>query len=238
MGRQVYSACASEGLRVRFGVDLKAEGYADFPVYPSFAGLKAEDGDVAIDFSLPACLEGLLGFCVPAGVPLVLATTGYSAADEEKILAAADRIAVFRSANMSLGVHVLKLLSQKAAAMLPGFDIEIVEKHHNQKVDAPSGTAAMLYDAVKKADSIPVYDRTPLHQKRDAREIGIASVRGGTVPGEHEVGFYGRGETILISHSAQDRSVFAAGAVKAARFLDGKRACPGIYSMDGMIRLQ
>ena len=138
---------------------------------------------------------------------------------------------------MSLGVHVLKLLAKKAASLLDGFDIEIVEKHHNQKLDAPSGTALMLFDAVRKDDSVLITDRTPFHRKRDAREIGISSVRGGTVPGEHEVGYYGRGEKILITHSAQDRSIFAAGAVKAAFFLDGIRNRPGLYSMDDMIQL-
>ncbi len=237
MGRQVYEACSSQGIPVRFGVDLKAVPYASFPVYESFSAQKAEEGDVVIDFSLPSSLDSLIGFCVPSHTPLVIATTGYTAADEEKIAEAALHIAVFRSANMSLGIHVLKLLSKKAAALLDGFDIEIVEKHHSQKLDAPSGTALLLYDSVKKADSYPMYDRTPLHQRRDKREIGIASVRGGTVPGEHEVGFYGPGETILISHSAQDRSVFAAGAVKAARFLDSVRNRSGLYTMDDMIQL-
>ena len=138
---------------------------------------------------------------------------------------------------MSLGIHVLKLLAKHAAGLLDGFDIEIVEKHHNQKLDAPSGTALMLYDSVKKADSVLITDRTPFHRKRDEREIGISSVRGGTVPGEHEVGYYGRGEKILISHSAQDRSIFAVGALRAALFLDGVRDCPGLYSMDDMIQL-
>ncbi len=237
MGRQVEAACRAAGLTVRFGVDLKAESYSSFPVYPDFSSQSAREDDVVIDFSLPACLPGLIDFCVSSGTPLVSATTGYSAEDEEKICAASGSIAVFRSANMSLGVHVLKLLAQKASAMLTGFDIEIVEKHHNQKLDAPSGTAVLLYDAVKKADSQPVYDRTPFHRRRDPREIGISSVRGGTVPGEHEVGFYGQGEQVLLTHQAQDRSVFASGAVRAAFFLDGKRHEPGLYNMDDMIRL-
>ncbi len=237
MGRQVAEACGAQGLAVRFGVDLKADSGASFPVYDSFSSRKAEEGDVVIDFSLPSCLDGLLDFCVPSGTPLVIATTGYSQEDEAKILKASSRIAIFRSANMSLGVHVLKLLAKKAASLLDGFDIEIVEKHHNQKLDAPSGTALMLFDAVRKADSVLITDRTPFHRKRDAREIGISSVRGGTVPGEHEVGYYGRGEKILITHSAQDRSIFAAGAVKAAFFLDGIRNRPGLYSMDDMIQL-
>ena len=237
MGRQVTAVCAAQGVPVRFGVDLKAEPCASFPVYDSFSGRTAEENDVVIDFSLPSCLDGLLDFCVPSGTPLVIATTGYTPADEEKIRGASSRIAVFRSANMSLGVHVLKLLASKAAAILDGFDIEIVEKHHNQKLDAPSGTALMLYDSVKKADSVLVTDRMPYHRKRDPREIGISSVRGGTVPGEHEVGFYGQGENISISHSAQDRSIFAAGALRAALFLDGVRNRPGLYSMDDMIQL-
>ena len=237
MGRQVSAVCAAEGIPVRFGVDLKTEPYASFPIYSDFKSQRAESGDVVIDFSLPGSLKSLLDFCVPSSTPLVIATTGYSAEDEESIIKASRQIAVFRSANMSLGVHVLKLLSQRAAAMLEGFDVEIVEKHHNQKLDAPSGTAVMLYDAVKKPDSVPMFDRTPFHRRRDPREIGISSVRGGTVPGEHEVGFYGAGEKILITHSAQDRSIFASGAVRAAAFLDEVRSRPGIYTMDDMIQL-
>ena len=237
MGRQVAEACRQAGLPVRAGIDLKAENAFPFPVYSSFAELPPCPEDVVIDFSLPGSLDGLLDYCTANGVPCVLATTGYGEAALEKIRAASRQIPVFRSANMSLGVHVLKLLSSMAAGMLADFDIEIVEKHHNQKVDAPSGTALMLYDAVRSEDSCPVYDRHALHQKRDKREIGIASVRGGTVTGVHEVGFYGPSEVITLTHSAQDRAVFASGAVRAAQWLDTKRNEPGLYGMDDMLHL-
>ena len=237
MGRQVAEVCRQLDLPVRAGIDLKTESVYPFPVFSSFAELSPCSEDVIIDFSLPGSLDALLDYCTANSVPCVLATTGYSEAALEKIRAASLRIPIFRSANMSLGVHVLKLLSSMAAGMLADFDIEIVEKHHNQKVDAPSGTALMLYDAVCREDSHPVYDRHPLHQKRDKREIGIASVRGGTVPGVHEVGFYGPSEVITLTHSVQDRAVFASGAVKAAQWLDGKRDAPGLYGMDDMLHL-
>ncbi len=237
MGRQVAEACRQSGLEVRAGIDIKNERTGSFPVYASFADLEPDSEDVVIDFSLPGNLDAVLAYCTANRLPCVLATTGYDEAALEKIRCASGLVPVFRSANMSLGVHVLKLLSSMAAGMLSDFDIEILEKHHNQKVDAPSGTALMLYDAVRREDSCPVYDRHSLHQKREKREIGIASVRGGTVPGVHEVGFYGPSETITLTHSAQDRAVFASGAVKAAQWLDSKRNAPGLYGMDDMLHL-
>ncbi len=237
MGRQVAEVCRAQGIPVRAGVDLKAESSGAFPVYPSFSALSPDPEDLVIDFSLPAGLDELLAWCTANRVPCVLATTGYDEAALEKIRTASRLIPVFRSANMSLGVHVLKLLSAMASEMLADFDIEIIEKHHRQKVDAPSGTALLLYDAVKREDSCPVYDRHALHGKREKRQIGIASVRGGTVPGVHEVGFYGPSETVLLTHSAQDRAVFASGALKAAQWLDGKRGGNGLYGMDDMLHL-
>ena len=233
MGRQVAALAEEERMKVACGVDVRAESFGPFPVYPSFSMVK-EEADVIVDFSRPEGLPALLEYALPRRLPVVLAATGYNESDAAAIRKAAETIPVFRSANMSLGVYVLKTLARQAAQMLPGFDIEIVEKHHNQKIDAPSGTALMLYDAVKGPDSLPVYGRSQRTQKREQREIGVLSVRGGTVPGEHEVGFYGPGEVVTITHSAQDRSIFARGALRAARFV---AACPpGEYNMDDLAR--
>ncbi len=237
MGRQVALFCRQNNIPVRAGIDLKQEADFPFPICPSFDSLNADPKDLVIDFSLPGNLEALLDYCVSNQVPCVLATTGYDEAALDKIRRASNVIPIFQSANMSLGIHVLKLLSGMAARMLRDFDIEIVEKHHNQKMDAPSGTALLLYNAVRQEDSYPVYNRHDVYQKRDKKEIGIVSVRGGTVPGVHEVGFYGPSEVVELTHSAQDRAVFAAGAVKAALWLDGKRNEPGLYSMDDMLHL-
>ena len=232
MGKQV-SACAEEkDVLIAAGVDVNAEkGSASFPVYPAFSFVQ-EKADVIVDFTRPEGLHALLEYAIANQLPVVLAATGYNENDLAAIREAAKRIPIFRSANMSLGVYVLKALSAKAAQLLPDFDIEIVEKHHNQKADAPSGTALMLYDAVKNASSEPVFGRHTRTEKREKQEIGIHAVRGGSVPGEHEVGFYGQGETVLISHSAQDRSIFARGALKAAAFI--AKQAPGEYNMDDL----
>ena len=232
MGRQVANLAEEEQAVIAAGVDVRAEQGA-FPVYPSFS-LVREEADVVIDFSRPECLSSLLSYAKAHRLPVVLAATGYNEADLAAIADAAREIPVFRSANMSLGVYVLKALARQAAKLLPDFDIEIVEKHHNQKIDAPSGTALMLYDAVSSAQSVPVYGRNGRTQKREKNEIGLHAVRGGTVPGEHEVGFYGPAEVVLLSHSAQDRSIFARGALRAARFLSSQQ--PGQYSMDDLAR--
>lgn len=236
MGREVAAAAMREHVSILCGVDKTAETYGSFPVYPDFAQVQPAADSVVIDFSKASALEEVLAFCVSNHLPLVLATTGYTDAQLQAIAEAAKVIPVFRSANMSLGIHVLRLLSRQAAKLLPGFDIEIVEKHHNQKADAPSGTAIMLYDAVASADNYPVYDRHEVRRKRDPKEIGMSSVRGGTVPGEHEVGFYGSAETVLLTHTAQSRSIFAEGALKAAAFIASQKPCRE-YTMDDMIHL-
>lgn len=233
MGHQVAGLAEENGAVITAGVDVHANAYASFPVFPAFSQV-TENADVIVDFSRPEGLSALLAFAREKKMPLVLAATGYNETDLAAIRDAAGEIAVFRSANMSLGVYVLKALSEKAAQLLPGFDIEIVEKHHNQKADAPSGTALMLYDAVKNPHSLPVYGRHTRTEKREAREIGLHAVRGGSVAGEHEVGFYGQGETVLLSHFAQDRSIFARGALRAARFIASQQ--PGEYSMDDLAR--
>ena len=235
MGREVAAVCREHNVQIVCGVDVKTDADCPFPVYPSFDLCEKGDAQVLVDFTRAENLPALLSYAVRNRLPLVLAATGYGKEDLLMIRDAAKVIPVFRSANLSLGVHVLKLLSKKAAALLPGFDIEIVEKHHNQKLDAPSGTAVMLYDAVKNDESEPVYGRHDRTQRRDKNEIGLLSVRGGTVTGEHEVGFYGQEETVLLTHSAQNRRIFAHGAMRAAHFIAAQQ--PGEYSMDDMIKL-
>ena len=212
-----------------------AAGAAAYPVFTDWSSVPA--ADAVIDFSNPAALAAELDYATAHGLPLVLCTTGLSAEQMAAVQDAATRIPVFFSSNMSLGVAVLSALTKKAAAVLGDtFDIEIVEMHHNQKLDAPSGTALMLADAAKAGlsyDPVYTYDRHTRRQKRDKKEIGIAALRGGTVVGEHSVYFAGEQEVITLSHSAGSRSVFAAGALTAAAFLQGKPA--GMYSMEDII---
>lgn len=233
MGRQVANLAEDEQAVIACGVDVHVEQWSDFPVYPSFS-LVQEEADVIVDFSRPESLSALLDYAKAHHLPVVLASTGYNDEDLAAIRKAAKEIPIFRSANLSLGVYVLKTLAHQAAQLLPGFDIEIVEKHHNQKIDAPSGTALMLYDAVSNPDTVPVFGRNGRTQKREKQEIGLHAIRGGTVPGEHEVGFYGPFEVVTLSHSAQDRSIFARGALRAARFVAKQQ--PGEYSMDDLAK--
>ena len=234
MGREVARQAETENVTILCGVDA-AEGKADFPVHASFDN--APVADVVIDFSAPQALPGLLDYCVNNHVPAVLCTTGYDEAQLQAIDEAAKQVALFRSGNMSLGIALLRALAKKAATVLgDGFDVEIVEAHHNRKKDAPSGTALMLYDAVKDAYDQPreaVYGRHGRDSKRQPNEIGMHALRGGTVTGEHEVCFFGPSERIKLSHSAESRSVFAAGALRAAAFLVDQK--PGLYSMDDIV---
>ncbi len=234
MGRAVAAALAESGDTVAAGIDV-APGGEEFPVYKDFGDIPGDAaGDVIVDFSSPAALPGLLRYATAGGVPAVLATTGYSEEDIAAIRRAAERIPVFFSFNMSLGINLLRTLAGIAAKALPGFDIEIIERHHNQKKDAPSGTALMLADAVNDGRKRYIYDRTLRRAPRDPEEIGIHSVRGGTIVGEHEVIFAGKDEVVTLSHSAASKAVFATGAVSAARFVVGK--APGLYSMEDLLR--
>lgn len=239
MGRVVETICSADPeFEIAAGIDLLGAGDRDFPVCSSPAEFQGE-ADVVVDFSSPAALEGLLEFGMERHIPLVLATTGYS----EEQLAAIDRAAavipIFRSANMSLGVNVLLGLVRSAArALNEGYDLEIVERHHNKKVDAPSGTALMIADAA--AEVLPyepeyVYDRQSVRRARGKTEIGISSVRGGGIVGDHEVIFAGRDEVIELRHTAMSRDVFASGAVRAARFLASVEK-PGLYSMSDLLQ--
>ena len=234
MGRAVTEMAASRDCTVVAGMDIAA-GDATYPVYTDWADCPA--ADAVIDFSNPAALEAELNYVTAHKVPLVLCTTGLSEAQIAAVNKAAEIVPVFFSSNMSLGVAVLSALTKKAAAVLGDiFDIEIVEMHHNQKLDAPSGTALMLADAAKAGLSYEpeyTYERHSRRQKREKKEIGIASLRGGTVVGEHSVYFAGEQEVLTLSHSAGSRSVFASGALTAAAFICGK--APGMYSMEDIL---
>lgn len=238
MGRAVANLCAAQpDLEIVAGFDLLGTGDRDFPVFSSPADCKGQ-ADAVVDFSSPTALSSLLDFCTERRLPVVLATTGYSDPQLAAIDQASKVIPIFRSANMSLGVNVLLALVRKATAALgEDYDIEIVEKHHNKKVDAPSGTALMLAHAA--AEVLPwqpdyVCDRHSVRKPRDKREIGICSVRGGGIVGDHEVIFAGRDEVIELRHSAMSREVFASGAVRAARFL-ASAGQPGLYSMSDLL---
>ncbi|MCI8622934.1 MAG: 4-hydroxy-tetrahydrodipicolinate reductase [Provencibacterium sp.] len=237
MGRAIRALCSErEDCTIVAGFDLRAGGEAPFPIYPEPAQC-TQEADVVIDFSHPSVLEPLLAYCRERKLPAVLATTGYSPEQLSAIQAAAADIPVFSTANMSLGVNLLASLCEKAAAVLGhDFDIEIIEKHHNQKIDAPSGTALMLADRISGAlEKKPqyVYDRHSERRKRRREEIGLHAVRGGTIVGEHEVLFAGTDETITLSHAAYSKQVFAAGAINAALFLAGQPA--GIYDMGDLV---
>ena len=237
MGRTIAAlAQAGDTVRVVAGVDSNFSASSSFPVFPSFDACTIVP-DAIIDFSNPAALPSLLAFATSHSTPVVVATTGLDESHHKALEAASLRIPVFVSANMSLGVNLLLDLAAKAAAVLyPEFDIELVEAHHGQKLDAPSGTALMIADHVNSVLDGRlhyVYDRHSVRSKRERTELGIHSIRGGTIVGEHTLLFAGPDETIEIRHSAQSRDVFAHGALKAARFLVGKT--PGLYSMKDLI---
>lgn len=218
------------------GVDVNTISVNGYQVYSDIADV-AETADVIIDFSHPSTLDSILAYALEKDKPVVLCTTGYSEAQISQINAASEKVAVFHSGNMSLGINLLIALSRKAAQILgDSFDVEIVEKHHNQKIDAPSGTALMIANALSEElpyDAHYEYDRHSVRRKREKNEIGIHSVRGGTIVGEHEVIFAGHDEVVTISHSAQSKGVFAAGSVNAAVYLCGKPA--GLYDMNNLI---
>ena len=225
-----------EEMKVVAGIEPSGEAKNDYPVYKSFDELK-ETADVIIDFSTASAIDGLLDYCEKTHTPLVLCSTGLSEAQLGRVERLAKVSAVLVSANMSLGINVLlKLLKNVTKTLYEnGFDIEIVEKHHNQKLDAPSGTALALADVMKdELDEISYnLDRTKVRKKRERNEIGISAVRGGTIVGEHEVIFAGTDEVIEIKHTAYSRAIFAKGAMSAAKFLSGKSA--GKYSMSDVI---
>ena len=235
MGQNVEE-CINErnDVMINCGVDI-AKGERIYPVYTSFADV-VEQPDAIIDFSNPLVLEDMLTFAEERKIPVVICTTGFSETQVQRIKDAAMNIPVFYSGNMSLGINVLIELAKMAARALGSFDIEIVEKHHHRKLDAPSGTALMIADSIceEAGDKQYVYDRHAYRKKRDPNEIGIHSIRGGTIVGEHDVIFAGHDEVVTISHQAQSRGVFASGAVNAAVFLKDKPA--GMYDMSDLLK--
>ncbi len=237
MGRFITDAVGKrDDCRIVAGVDLNTESASGYPVFATIGEVNIP-ADVIIDFSHPALLDSILEYVKERNIPAVLATTGYSADATAKIRRAAETAPIFFTFNMSLGINLLVSLSKKVASVLgDSFDIEIVEKHHNQKLDAPSGTAIMLANAVNEVmDNSMTYefDRHSKREKRPAKQIGIHSIRGGTIVGEHDVIFAGRDEVITLSHHAASREVFATGAVKAALFMKGKEA--GLYDMNDVL---
>lgn len=219
------------------GIDVIEDCSNSFPVFHKISECDVA-ADAIIDFSTPKILDELLDYSIEKKIPIVLCTTGYTEEQLAKIESAAEKTAVLKSANMSLGINTLLKLVQDAAKVFAaeGFDVEIVEKHHNQKLDAPSGTALALADSVNEAMGNPyeyVYDRSQRREKRNKKELGISAVRGGTIVGEHEVIFAGKDEVITFSHTAYSKAVFGKGAVSAAKFLNGKTA--GRYEMADVI---
>lgn len=236
MGKKVLEASLkNDKIQAVCGVDLVEDlSNPQFPIYNNFSNV-TQNIDVLVDFSSPKSLDGILDYCLTNNIPAVLCATGYSEADVQKLTLASQKIAIFRSGNMSLGVNALIDLVKRAAQSLGDFDVEIIEKHHNQKVDAPSGTALMLADAVKdvQTDKFYTYGRQGIVGKRDKNEIGIHAVRGGGIVGEHEVIFASGFETITLSHQATDRSVFADGAITAAVYLADKKS--GLFNMNDVL---
>ena len=238
MGRYITDLIKQDdAINIVAGVDPYQGIANDYPVYSSIEEVE-QVADAVIDFSNAGVAESLLDWCVAKKIPCVFCTTGLSPDQLTKLEEASKQVAILRSANMSLGVNVLmKLLKDAAAVFAPaGFDIEIIEKHHNQKLDAPSGTAIALADSINEEfdNSFEyVYDRSQVRKKRESKEIGISAVRGGTIVGDHDVIFAGPDEVITFSHRAYSRAVFAKGAIQAAKFLAGKEA--GLYDMSQVI---
>ena len=239
MGRMITELVKNDdGAVIAAGVDTYTGIANDYPVYESIDQCDT-DVDVVIDFSNAGAVDALLDYCAEKKIPVVLCTTGLSEEQLEKVRETSEKTAVLKSANMSMGINLLLKLLKDAAKVLgnAGYDIELVERHHNQKLDAPSGTALALADSINEAlngEYHYVYDRSQVRQKRDAKEIGISAVRGGTIVGEHEVIFAGTDEVIEFRHSAYSRNVFAKGAVEAAKFLAGKET--GMYDMGDVIQ--
>ena len=239
MGRMITEiAKQDQDVEIVAGVDKYTAVANEYPVFETISECDV-DADAVIDFSNAGAVDELLDYCVEKKLPVVLCTTGLSEEQLARVKEVSEKIAVLKSANMSMGINLLlKLLKDAAKVLAPaGYDMELVEKHHNQKLDAPSGTALALADSMNEAlgnEYEDVYDRSQVRKKRDVKEIGISAVRAGTIVGEHEVIFAGTDEVIEFKHTAYSRSVFGKGAVEAAKFLAGKTA--GMYDMSDVIQ--
>lgn len=219
------------------GIDAYDDGHNPYPVFKNIEECNIE-ADAIIDFSVATAVDQLLDYCVKRQIPCVLCTTGLSEEQLHKVQEASKQVAILKSANMSLGINLLLKMLKEAADVLAkaDFDIEIVEKHHNKKIDAPSGTALALADSINEelgGEYKYVYDRSQVREKRSKKEIGLSAVRGGTIVGEHDVIFAGADEVITFSHTAYSKAVFGKGAIQAAKFLAGKPA--GLYNMSHVI---
>ena len=238
MGQTISKLLSDDpNLKIVAGIDAFDNGSNSYPV---FTNINVCDivADVIIDFSIESAVLALLDFAVLKQIPCVLCTTGLSEELQKHLVKTAEKVAILKSANMSLGINLLlKMLKEATNILAPaGFDIEIVEKHHNQKVDAPSGTALALGDSINEVlnkEYAYVYDRSQTRTKRPQKEIGYSVIRGGTIVGEHDVIFAGTDEIVTFSHTAYSRTVFAKGAIEAAKFLTGKPA--GLYTMSDVI---
>lgn len=239
MGRMICDTAVEEtGIRIAAGVDVDTAVHYDFPVFEHMSDISGVEADVIIDFSVARAVDELISYVEKTQIPAIICTTGLTMEQQIRLEEASKKTALLRSANMALGVNLLIRLAADAAKILAanGYDIEIVEKHHRRKVDAPSGTALAIADSINDACDGQfryVYGRSERHEARDPHEIGISAVRGGTIPGDHDVIFAGEDELITLSHTAYSRKIWAKGAFTAARFLAGKPA--GYYTMADVI---
>lgn len=238
MGQMISGLVASDPeAEIVAGIDARDDGHNPYPVFTKIEECNVE-ADCMIDFSVAAAVDAMLDYCAAKQLPCVLCTTGLSEVQLEKVKETSEKVAVLKSANMSLGINLLlKMLKEATAVLAPaGFDIEIVEKHHNLKLDAPSGTALALADSINEELDHSyeyVFDRSGRREKRPKKEIGISAVRGGTIVGDHDVIFAGADEVVTFSHTAYSKAVFGKGAIQAAKFLAGKSA--GMYDMSQVV---
>ena len=238
MGQMISGICSEDAdAEIVAGIDIVDNRDNGYPVYTKLADCDVE-ADAIIDFTSATDFESRMDYAVDKQIPIIECSTGLSEEQMDYLKKASEKVAVLKSANMSLGINLLMKLLKEAAVKLAGdgFDVEIVEKHHNQKLDAPSGTALALADSINEAmdDRYEyIYDRSQVRQKRDKKELGISAVRGGTIVGEHEVIFAGTDEVITFKHTAYSRAVFAKGSITAAKYLKGKAA--GLYDMSDVL---
>ena len=237
MGKYITQVAKnSKNIEIVAGIDKNNSENENFPVFTSLDKVNL-NADILIDFSHPSALDGILEYCSKKEIPAVICTTGFSSLQIEKIKEYSKEIALFYSQNMSLGINLLINLTKKATEFLgTDFNIEIIEKHHNQKIDSPSGTALMIANEISEClpdKPLCIFDRSKSRAPRSKNEIGIHSIRAGNICGDHEVIFAGENEIITISHHAQSRNIFAEGAIKAAEFLMFKS--PGLYTMQDMV---
>lgn len=219
------------------GFDVSDNGANTFPVYSNIDDIK-EKIDVIVDFSIPVATLSILKYAIRTKTAMVIATTGFTNDEQKQIEEASKIIPIFKSSNMSFDINLMKKIVAQVAVYLKGTDIEIVETHHNKKIDAPSGTAISLADSINEAlgnNMEYIFNRHDIHEKRKQNEIGFSSIRGGNIVGEHSVQFYGEHETFEIKHTSYSRDVFAEGALKACEFIAGKQ--PGLYDMNDLVNM-